>query len=275
MKKQIISNVSPSFVRYLYEVFQYKDLLKMYVLREIRTFYKQTIFGPLWFIVSPILSSGVYIAVFQNILGLEFDGESALLFYLTGLSFWTLFQEPLIKNTKVFILNQSLFQKIYFPRLIVPLANQVFSVIKFSIQLALLLIITFLINGTPSLFEIIKTLQDIFIPLLILSSLSLSLGLIFSSISAKYRDLHHIMSFGIGLLQFVTPIFYSSQYSENSWLLKWNPLVPLLQTYRSFFIEDLSPDRLALVFPSLLAVCLLFFGITSYRITERKIIDYI
>jgi lipopolysaccharide transport system permease protein len=204
---QIIEPRSSYFSLNLKEIWQYKDLLEMYIKRDIVTFYKQTILGPIWFFIQPIFTTIIFMFVFGGLAGISTDGIPQALFYLSGITLWNYFSESLTKTSDTFLTNQAIFGKVYFPRLIAPLSVTISGLIKMFIQFAvfILVYIYFVIKGT----NVAPNAYALLFPLLIaiLAALALGFGIIISSMTTKYRDLKFLITFAIQLWMYATPLF--------------------------------------------------------------------
>ena len=216
----------------LQEVWRYKDLLAMYVKRDIVTMYKQTILGPLWYVIQPLFTTIMFMFVFGGIAGIPTDGLPQPLFYMAGILCWNYFSECLTKCSETFISNQQIFGKVYFPRLVVPFSITISSLLKMGIQFILFLSIYvfYICNG----YSINVTWYILLLPLLVamLAGLGLGFGLIISSMTTKYRDLRFLVSFGVQLWMYITPIIYplsilKNNYPNYVWAIVINPLTSI------------------------------------------------
>jgi lipopolysaccharide transport system permease protein len=191
----------------LKEVWNYRDLLRMFVRRDFVATYKQTILGPLWFFIQPIFTTITFTIVFGNFAGISSDGQPRMVFYMAGLTLWNYFSECFTKASNVFTTNANIFGKVYFPRLIMPLTIVVSNLIKFAIQYLLFLVFFgyFLLNGNtsikPNIFILLTPLL-----LILMAGISLGAGMIFSAMTTKYKDLTFLLTFGIQLLMYATPV---------------------------------------------------------------------
>jgi lipopolysaccharide transport system permease protein len=218
----------------LRELWDYRDLIRMYVKRDIVTFYKQTVLGPLWFIIQPILTTVMFIFVFGRLAGISTDGIPQPLFYFSGIIIWNYFADCLTRNSKIFIENQGVFGKVYFPRLVVPLSITISNFVRFLIQLAIFLIIYFYYFFTGA--NVVPNAYAFLFPLLIfvVAGLSLGFGIIFSSMTTKYRDLTFLLQFGVQLWMYITPIIYplNSISAGKQWMLQLNPMTSIIETFK-------------------------------------------
>lgn len=222
------------------EVWRYKDLLFMYVKRDIVTLYKQTILGSLWFIIQPVLTTIMFMFVFGGIAGISTDGVPQAVFYLAGLVCWNYFSDCLTKCSDTFNANQSIFGKVYFPRLIVPLSITVSNLIKMAIQFVLFLAVFLYYYFTLDNLHV--NIAILLLPLLVvmLGCLGLGFGLIITSMTTKYRDLRFLISFGVQLWMYITPVIYPLSVMKNNfphymWVIVANPLTAILETFKYGF----------------------------------------
>ena len=204
----IITNKSNLLSVDLGEVWHYRDLLMMYVKRDIVTFYKQTILGPLWFIIQPLFTTIMFMFVFGGIAGISTDGIPQAVFYLAGLVCWNYFQDCLSKCSDTFNANQAIFGKVYFPRLVVPLSIVISNLIKMAIQFTLFFVVYIYYFASGVDFNINATILLVPILIVMLGGLGLGFGMIISSMTTKYRDLRFMITFGIQLWMYATPVIY-------------------------------------------------------------------
>ena len=192
----------------LRELWRYHDLIRMYVKRDIVTLYKQTILGPLWFVIQPLITTIMFMIVFGGIAGISTDGLPQPLFYMAGLLCWNYFADCLNKCSQTFTANQNVFGKVYFPRLVVPLSITISNMVKMGVQFGLFLIIYifYICKGM----EVHITSYIFFLPLLVLmlAGLGLGFGLLITSVTTKYRDLTFLVQFGVQLWMYATPVIY-------------------------------------------------------------------
>src|SRR5690554_4873645 len=258
------------------DVVNYRDLLYLLVKRDLVTIYKQTILGPLWLLIQPVLKVSIFYFVFGKLAGISTDGVPAILFYLTGLTFWEFFAAIVKKSSDVFITNQNIFSKVYFPRMIMALAAVVSSGVKLVIQFLLFLVvwIYYLWQGTISP-EFVLFAFPIY--LIIIAILGLAVGLILSSLTAKYRDLRFVIDTGLQVLFYLTPVIYPLSLAKGNYLnaLFLNPITPLLEALKFSFLGVGSFDIKYLIYSFVFAVLLLWIGVRLFEKTERNFIDTI
>ncbi|ROI09373.1 ABC transporter permease [Chryseobacterium sp. H3056] len=259
----------------LKEVWQYRDLLLMLVKRDFITFYKQTILGPLWFIVQPLLTTAIYVILFGNIAKLSTDGMPQVLFYLSGITVWNYFSESLTKTSSVFTANAGMFGKVYFPRLIMPLSIVASSLMKFAVQfgifiLVLLYYVIFTDTVQPNAWMLLTPVL-----ILMMAMFALGLGMIFSSLTTKYKDLTFLLTFGIQLFMYITPVVYpiSALPEKFRFLVYFNPLSPVFECFRYAFLGAGSFDPMALVWSGILIAGLLVLGTVIFNKVEKSFMD--
>ena len=262
------------------EVWRYKDLLFMYVKRDIVTIYKQTILGPLWFIIQPVLTTIMFMFVFGGIAGISTDGVPQAVFYLAGLVCWNYFSDCLTKCSDTFNANQSIFGKVYFPRLIVPLSIIVSNLIKMAIQFVLFLMVFLYYYLTLDNLHI--NIAILLLPLLVvmLGCLGLGFGLIITSMTTKYRDLRFLISFGVQLWMYITPVIYPLSVMKNNfphymWVIVSNPLTAILETFKYGFTGVGVFEWSYLAYSSIFTVVILFIGIIVFNRVQKNFMDVI
>jgi lipopolysaccharide transport system permease protein len=259
----------------LKEVWQYRDLLLMLVKRDYVTFYKQTILGPIWFFVQPILTTIIYVLLFGQVAKLSTNGSPQIVFYLAGITIWNYFSEALTKTSTVFKDSAHIMGKVYFPRLIMPLSIVVSGLMKFAVQFALfisvVLYFTF-VTGTihPNSWVLVTPFL-----ILLMGSLSLGLGMIFSSLTTKYKDLVFLLTFGIQLFMYATPVVYSigSIPQKYQWIVIANPLTGIFECFRYAFLGSGIFNPFSLVISSLVTLIVLLFGIVIFNKAEKSFMD--
>jgi lipopolysaccharide transport system permease protein len=263
----------------LKEVWRYRDLLVLMVRRNFVANYKQTILGPLWFFINPILTSLMFTVVFGGIAGIQTGGVPKMLFYLSGLTLWNYFQDCLMGTSTVFRDNATIFGKVYFPRLVMPLSIVVGNLLKFGIQLLLFLVfwIYFITKGA----DVHPNWTIILIPflLILMASMGLGLGMIISSMTTKYRDLSYLLTFGVSLVMYATPIIYpiSMIYKripeKFHWIAMINPLSPIIEAFKHAFLGDGVLSWGGLLYSTLFAFFSVFFGVLIFNKVERSFMD--
>ena len=257
------------------ELIAYKDLILMYVKRDIVTMYKQTVLGPLWFVIQPILTTVMFMFVFGKLAGISTDGIPGPLFYFSGIILWNYFADCLNRTSHTFKANQGVFGKVYFPRLVVPISVTVSNLLKFFIQFGIFLIIyiVYAFKGAG----VAPNLYAFLFPLLVLMSagLALGFGIIFSSMTTKYRDLTFLLQFGVQLWMYATPVIYplSTMPVNKQWIFELNPMTSIIETFKYGAIGSgvFSWGWLAYSFGFMLL--LLFVGIIIFNKVEKDFMD--
>lgn len=257
------------------EIWHYRDLLFMLVKRDFITFYKQTILGPLWFIVQPLLTTLIFVILFGNIAKLSTDGIPQLAFYLAGITIWNYFSESLTKTSSVFTANASIFGKVYFPRLIMPLSIVASSLLKFAVQFALFILVvlyyTFVAQSIqPNLWILITPVL-----ILLMALFALGVGMIFSSLTTKYKDLTFLLAFGIQLFMYITPVVYPSSALPEKFqiLAKINPLSSIFECFRYAYLGTGTFSIADLLISTLVIVFLFFAGVLVFNKVEKSFMD--
>ena len=259
----------------LRDVWHYRDLIGLFVRRDFVSRYKQTILCPLWFIIQPLLTSIVFTVIFGNIARLPTDGLPQMLFYMSGNILWSYFSTCLTSTSTTFTANAHLFGKVYFPRLVMPVSIVISDLITFAIQFVFFLayLLFFYLRGSA----VGLTTWAFALPLLLvlMAGLGLGFGIIISSLTTKYRDLQYLVSFGVGLWMYATPVIYpvSSIPEKWRWVANVNPVTPIIETFRAGFLGagDASWPRLAYSFGFMLVVVLV--GVLIFNRVEKTFID--
>ncbi len=221
------------------EIIRYKDLLFLFVRRDFVSLYKQTILGPLWFFIQPIITSITFTIIFGNMAKISTDGLPQILFYMCGVTLWTYFSDTLTKTSDTFTANATIFGKVYFPRMIVPLSVVVSNLIKLGVQFLLFLLIwLYYLISTDSIHPT-KALLLVPILVLLIGFLGLSFGIIISSMTTKYRDLKFLVVFGVQLMMYASPIVYplSIVPEKYKWIILSNPVTSIIETFKYAFWE--------------------------------------
>lgn len=260
----------------LKELWRYKDLVYMFVKRDFVTFYKQTILGPLWFLIQPILTTLMFVIIFGKLAKISTDGTPMMLFYLAGNTIWAYFSESLTKTSTVFRDNASIFGKVYFPRLAMPVSIVLSGLIKFIIQYGLFLgffVYYWLIekNISPNAW-VFATPYLVFL----MAVLALGLGMIFSSLTTKYKDLVFLLTFGIQLLMYATPVIYPiSTITDPLYrqLININPLTGIVECFRFGYLGkgDFQPWMLG--YSTLISFIILAIGTLIFNKVEKSFMD--
>lgn len=260
----------------LREIWRYRDLVKMFVKRDLVTLYKQTILGPLWYLIQPILTTVVFTVIFGKVAKIPTEGLPPILFYLAGITAWNYFAESFKKTSDTFKQNQNIFGKVYFPRVIMPLSVVISSLLKFGIQLILFIgfIIYFWYKGV-NIMPIWDMMWLIPFLLLMMGFLGLGFGMIISSLTTKYRDLVFLIQFGIQLLMYTTPVIYplSSIPEKYRWIIEVNPVSSIIETFRLIFLGEGTFSWNSLLYSVVFTVVLMFFAMIAFNKTEKNFMD--
>lgn len=260
------------------DIWHYRDLLVLLVRRDFISFYKQTILGPVWFFVQPVITILFYTLIFGNLAGIPVDGLPKPLFYLAGTIIWNYFADCLNKTSTVFKDNAGILGKVYFPRLIMPLSIVLSNLIRFAVQFLLFIIlyIIFILKGE----HIVPNIAALLLPLLIvmIASLGLGLGMIISAVTTKYRDIAFIVAFGVPLLMYATTVIYplsvaQTKYPKYSWLIKFNPITAVIETFRYGLLGKGSFSWELLIYSISSTVVILLVGIVIFNKVEKTFVD--
>lgn len=259
----------------LRELWRYRDLYYMYVKRDIITVYKQTVLGPLWFLIQPILTTIMFMFVFGNLAGISTDGMPQPLFYMAGILLWTYFSNCFNSCSNVFATNANVFGKVYFPRLVVPLSSITSNLVKLGIQLLLFIAIYiyYAVNGAPVK---INGYIGLFPVLVFLTAFhALSWGLIISALTTKYRDLRQLVGFGVQLFMYATPVIYpmSTTSGKIRTILELNPLTPIFEAFKYSCMGCGSLSWGGLFYSTIFMFITLFLSVIIFNRTERNFMD--
>lgn len=273
----VITSKTPVFDLRLDEIWRYRDLLVLFVKRDIAQVYKQTILGPLWFFIQPFITTVVFTVVFGNMAEISTDGIPPILFYLSGITFWNFFAESLNKSSTVFRDNQNIFGKVYFCRLVLPLSIVMNNFVKFGIQLVMFLLFYFYFLFTNPLIQ--PNMYALLFPILVLitAGLALGFGLIVTSMTAKYRDLLFLIQFGIQLWFFASPVVWPlSEVSAGMRIYAvLNPMAAVIETFKYGFIGEGTFSWLYLGYSFGFMLIIVFAGIVSFNRIEKTFVDII
>ena len=259
------------------EIWRYRDLMMLFVKRNIITQYKQTILGPLWFIIQPMMTTVMYMVVFGGIAKISTDGLPQPLFYLAGISFWQYFADCLSKTSNTFVNNAGIFGKVYFPRLVTPLSDVISNLVRFGIQFGLFLLVylyyAFFTDATiqPNLYALL-------LPVLVvmLAGLALGFGILFSSMTTKYRDLQLLLSFFVSLWMYATPVIYPLSTITNEKLrlvMQLNPLTGIVEFFKYGMLGVGNHDWWMLGYSFGFMLVLLAIGIIVFNKVQKSFMD--
>ncbi|MDX1666097.1 MAG: ABC transporter permease [Saprospiraceae bacterium] len=261
------------------ELWRYRNLVMMFVRRDFVTYYKQTILGPLWFFIEPVFIAAVNLFVFGGLAKIGPAGVPGFLFYLSGPILWNYFQDSLLKSADTFKAHQSIFGKVYFPRLVIPLSIVVSNLLKLGVQLSLLLLAVLYVWGTEGQLYLQPQLYLLPVIIVLIAGLGMGFGILISSLTTKYRDLSFLVNFGVPLLKYITPGIATTYAIFLDKLPAWklvaqiNPVGHLIDAFNFIFTGagEIDPWRLGYSFSVMLVV--LFFGVIVFNKTEQNFID--
>ena len=274
----VIKPKSSPFNLNLKEIWEYRDLLILFVRRDIVATYKQTLLGPLWLIIQPILTSVVYALVFSGLASIPVDGNSPFLFYLTGTTAWIFFADCLTKTSNTFVGNASIFGKVYFPRMVVPLSVVLSSLFKLGIQLLILAVVMVFMYFVRHDSGINPNKYIALLPVLvvIMAGLGLGFGIFISSVTTKYRDFTYLVGFGVQLLMFATPVIIPLSVAKAkgvAWLVSINPMTPVIETFRLGVLGNGTYEPMQLVYSFAFMLVFLLASIVIFNKVEKNFMD--
>ena len=257
------------------ELWEYRDLVKEFVVRNFKLIYKQTILGPAWLVFNPIITSVIFTFVFGQFAGISTDGVPQFLFYMAGNTLWSLFSTAVTNNSNLFFANKQVFGKIYFPRLATPLAQSISCLINFMIQFAALLVffVFYMLTGSPIRFSI----NMLIIPVILIQTTLLALGisLIFSALTSKYRDFTFIVTLGMSLWMYISPVVYPMSLT-GGWMYKillLNPMTPILNNFKWAFLGSGEFMLWSWLLSFVVTALCLVAGIAIFGKVEKTFVD--
>lgn len=264
----------------LKEVWNYRDLLILFIKRDIVTIYKQTILGPLWYLIQPLFTAVIFTIIFNNVAEIDTDGIPPFLYNLTGITIWNYFKDCLLATSDTFKSNQHIFGKVYFPRLILPLSVVLSNLIKFCIQLIVL--VGFYIYYIASGIEVSPNKLIVFFPILVITMgfFSLGLGMIISSMVTKYRDLVFLLQFGVQLLMYLSLVAYplsliQAKLPTLSWIVEFNPMAHIIETSRFMLLNSGEISLNWIIYTVIVTIVTFLLGLVIFNRTEKRFIDTI
>jgi lipopolysaccharide transport system permease protein len=271
----VIRPKSRWFDLHLADLWRHRDLVMLFVRRDFVASYKQTILGPLWFIIQPLLTTLTFTLIFGNIAKLSTDGLPKILFYLSGITAWSYFADCLTKTSETFNANANLFGKVYFPRLAVPLSVVISNLIKFGIQLGLFLGFYFYFLGKGAAIHPTRALLLLPVLVLLMAALGLGSGIIVSSLTTRYRDLRFLVQFGTQLLMYTTPVIFplSKLPEQYRWIVLANPMTPIIETFRYAFLGTGTFSWSLLGYTAAAATIILALGVLLFNHVEKTFMD--
>ncbi|MBP6756545.1 MAG: ABC transporter permease [Bacteroidia bacterium] len=257
------------------EIFKYKDLLFLFVKRDFISIYKQTILGPLWFFIQPLITAITFTVIFGNLAKISTDGLPQILFYMCGITLWNYFADTLTKTADTFSSNVNIFGKVYFPRMIVPLSVVVSNLIKLGIQFLLFLCIWIYYLIQTDLIHPNKMLVLIPYLIILIGFMALSFGIIISSLTTKYRDLKFLVTFGIQLMMYASPIVYplSIVPEKYKWIIVANPVTSIIESFKYAFLGVGEFNWFYLGYSTLFTIVLFMIGLVIFHRVEKSFMD--
>ncbi len=261
----------------LKDTWAYRDLLLLLVRRDFVSFYKQTILGPLWFFIQPLLTTIMFTFVFGRLAGISTDGLPPVLFYMAGITSWNYFADCLTKTSTVFKDNANIFGKVYFPRLIMPLSIVMSNLVRFGVQFLLFVLVMVFYAMKGASFHITWAVAMFPAVVILMAALGLGAGMIISAMTTKYRDLAFLITFGIQLLMYATTVIFplSAAPAKYKWLIELNPMTSLIETFRYGFLGRGSFSWGSIGYSTLATIAILFIGIIIFNKVEKNFVDTI
>ena len=259
----------------LKELWKYRDLVILFVKRDIKNVYKQTVLGPLWIVINPFLSTFVFTVIFGIIANISTDGIPQFLFYMSGNILWSFFSSCFNRASSTFLSNARIFGKVYFPRFVMPLSGIIYNSITFLVQFVMfaILVAVYALTGANVHPNFLVLALPLF--LIHIAFLGTGTGLIMSSLTTKYRDLNVLVSFGLTLWMYLTPVVYPvSQIPESfRFIMLLNPVAPIMETFRYAFLGSGSFEWFFLLISAAVTAVLLILGMIVFNQVEKNFID--
>ena len=278
MKEEIILSKKNLFDVNLKEIWRYKDLLFLFVRRDFVATYKQTVLGPLWFIVQPIFTTLMFTLIFGKLASIPTDGLPPILFYMCGITCWNYFSESLTKTSNTFTTNANIFGKVYFPRLIVPISIIISNIVKFIIQGFIFLLVLLYYYQTGASINPNITIAVLPLLLLLMAGLGLGFGILISSLTTKYRDFQFLVAFGVQLFMYATPVVYPLSLAKEklgaySWVAFANPMSSIIEAMKYSFLGQGEFSFYHLTYSFIFMVILLVIGVITFNKVEQTFMD--
>ncbi|MBJ7882937.1 ABC transporter permease [Gelidibacter salicanalis] len=261
------------------EIWRYRDLLLLFVKRDIVTVYKQTILGPLWYVIQPLFTSVIFTLIFNNLGQISTNGVPPFLFNLAGITAWNYFRECLTGTSNTFTSNQGIFGKVYFPRVIMPMSITISNLLKFGIQLGIFIgfYVYYAFQGSTLGFNSHLILLPVYI--LMMALLGLGLGMIISSMTTKYRDLTVLVGFGVQLLMYVSAVPYPVSEAKAKFpasvalIVEYNPLTQIIEGFRYMLLNTGTFSWFGFGYTLAISIVLFLIGLVIFNKTEKTFID--
>ncbi len=272
---EVIKPKNRLFDFHLGELWRYRDLLMLFVRRDFVSVYKQTILGPAWYLLQALITTITFTLIFGKVAKLPTDGVPQSLFYMAGIVCWGYFSQCLTKTSNTFVNNASIFGKVYFPRMAVPVSIVISNLIGFGIQLLMFLgfLVYYYFQGMPVHLNSALLLFPILI--IIMAGMGLGLGIIISSMTTKYRDLQNLVVFGVQLLMYATPVIFPLSFfgGKLRTLVLLNPMTSIVETFKYAFLGSGTFNWLYLGYSAGFTLVILFIGLILFNKVERSFMD--
>jgi len=257
------------------EIWRYRDLIALFVRRDFVSQFKQTVLGPIWFLIQPLITTLMFVFVFGNIAGIPTDGIPKILFYMTGLLGWNYFSKSITSTSNTFVSNASIFGKVYFPRLCIPISVVLSNFIHFFIQF--LFLVCFMVYYKLTGADFSPNIYILLLPvlLIIMAALSLGFGILISSLTTKYRDLSHLVNFGVQLWMYMTPVIFPLSEIHGTYriIILLNPMTSIVETFKFALLGAGTFDYFYLFYSVIFALVILFVGILMFNRVEQSFMD--
>jgi len=273
----IESKRNPFYINFK-EIWDYRDLIQLLVRRDIVTVYKQTVLGIFWFLIPPLFTTIIYVIIFSGVAKISTNGTNPVVFYMTGIVLWNFFNECVQKTSLTFRSNESIFSKVYFPRLIAPISSILSASIKFLVQFVLVIFILIYFNLSGMSINLIYNYLWLLPILILLTSLiAMGVGILITSLSTKYRDIGYLTQFGLQILMYATPVIYPlSSISDNyRFLLYFNPMSSYVETFRYIITGNGIFSWQSLTISITITIVIFLLGLFSFNKVEKNFVDTI
>lgn len=260
----------------LKEVWHYRDLMWLFVRRDFVAQYKQTVLGPIWHFVQPILTTAMFLLIFSNIAKIPTDGIAPIAFYMSGITMWNYFSASLTNTSNTFVNNASIFGKVYFPRLVLPISVVISNLVKFVIQFLLLVLVLIYYNFHGFPITLHASLLLIPFLLLLMAGMGLGLGIIISSVTTKYRDFNVLLGFAVQLMMYATPVVYPLSYLQDKsykWVININPLTPVMEAFRLALFGKGTVTAAGMIYTIVFTIAALLIGTMMFNRVEKSFMD--
>ena len=261
------------------EIYEYRDLIWLFVKRDFTTFYKQTILGPLWFFIQPLISTIVFTIIFNKIGNISTNEVPPVLFYMSGIIAWNYFSTCLSSTASTFLDNVGIFGKVYFPRIVIPLSKVISGLAKFFVQMIMFFgfYLYYYLKGNNNIDPSLNTLILIPIMILQMAVLGQGIGMVISSLTTKYRDLSFLVTFGTQLLMYASPIVYPLSIVPENYkkIILANPMTPIIEGFRQAFIGKGSLEFNMLLYSIFFSIIIFLVGLIIFNRVEKTFIDTI